>query len=369
MEIITAIVPRLAAVLTSLIMILNSFSGGYSAQIKTMRNVRKICDGYYVMDCDYDYDARDILEKGVDGTVDLLYKGLKTVFTGRKCFGCTTFNSVTAQGDYLLSRNFDYMDSPALLVRTCPENGYRSISTVSLYFLGYELNSDGSFSADNAKNNVVTLLAPYLALDGVNEKGFAIAVLELETAPTFQVSLKPNLTTTTMIRACLDNAATVDEAVEIFRSHDMRDLLLDGCKYHFQLCDAGGNSAVIEYYRNRMFVIRPESGKKNAVDFQAATNFHLVRGARDPDGLGKERYDTVMAKLKKTRGVLSEKQAMRLLESVSVKDADMNGYICSTLWSDVFNMTKKTVSVCCFGNYGRTFRFSVFRPLLEQTGG
>ena len=368
MDIIVAIMPRLAAILTSLIMILNTFAGSYAPQIKTMQSIRKLCDGYYVMDCDYDYDARDILEKGVDGTVALLYNGLKTVFTGRRGFGCTTFNSVTAKGDYLLSRNFDYMDSPALLVRTTPENGYASISTVSLYFLGYELSPDGEFVADNTKNNVVTLLAPYLALDGINEKGFAIAVLELETNPTFQISLKPNLTTTTMIRACLDNAATVDEAVEIFRSHDMRDLLLDECKYHFQLSDASGKSTVIEYYRNRMYVIRPEKSKNNVVDYQAATNFHLVKGARDPDGMGQERYDTVMAKLKKTRGVLSEKQAMNLLESVSMKDADLHGYICSTLWSDVFNMSKRTVSICCFNNYRRNFRFSVKKPLLEQIG-
>ena len=368
MDVIVAIMPRLAAFLTSIMMFLSSVSGSFAPQINTMQSVTKLCDGYYVMDCEYDYDAREILEKGVNNTVDLLYSGLKTIYTKGRGFGCTTFNSVTKQGDYLLSRNFDYMDSPALLVRTTPVNGYTSLSTVSLYFLGYELDPDGDFFADNTESNTVTLLAPFLALDGINEKGFAIGVLELETDPTFQVSLKPNLTTTTMIRACLDNAATVEEAVDIFESHDMRDLLFDECKYHFQLSDASGKSAIIEYYKNEMYVIYPEKNKNSKVDYQAATNFHLVEGAEDPDGMGQDRYDTVMAELKRTRGVMSENQAMNLLKKVSMKDADLHGYICSTLWSNVFNMSKKTVSVCCFNNYNRKFSFSVSKPLLDQIG-
>ena len=75
-----------------------------------------------------------------------------------------------------------------------------------------------------------------------------------------------------------------------------------------------------------------------------------------------------MAELKRTRGLTSEKQAMNLLKKVSMKDADLHGYICSTLWSNVFNMSKKTVSVCCFNNYKRTFTFSVSKPLLDQIG-
>ncbi|MCR4616464.1 MAG: linear amide C-N hydrolase [Clostridiales bacterium] len=366
MDIIVAVMPKFATFLTSVLIFINSVTGSFTPQINTMKNITKICDGYYVMDCDYDYDALEILEKGVDNTVDLLYSGLKTVFTKRRGFGCTTFNSVTKSGDYLLSRNFDYMDSPALLVRTTPKNGYASLSTVSLYFLGYELDPEGDFAADNSGSNIATLLAPFLALDGINEKGFAIGVLELETKPTFQVSLKPNLTTTSMIRACLDNAATVDEAVKIFRSHDMRDLLFDECKYHFQLSDANGESAIIEYYKNKMHVIYPEKNKNNRVNYQAATNFHLIECADDPDGMGQDRYLTVMSKLKKTRGILSEKQAMNLLKKVSMKDADLHGYICSTLWSNVFNMSKKTVSVCCFNNYNRKFTFSVSKPLLDQ---
>ena len=364
MEVVMAAVPKIASALTSLFIFLSSFFTPYSPKVDTLNSIKEIDDGLYIMDCEYDYDALNILDSGISNHIQLIADGLKAIFVPEKGFGCSTFNSVTKSGDYLLSRNFDYMDSPSMIVRTSPENGYASISTVSLYFMGYELDSD--FAADNEENNILTLLAPFMPLDGINEKGFAIGVLELETDPTFQISLKPDLTTTTMIRACLDNAATVEEAVEIFESHDMRDLLFDGCKYHFQMSDAEGNSAIVEYYKNKMYVIYPEENSKNAVDYQAATNFHLVEGCDDPDGMGQDRYDLIMKELKNKKGVTSEKEAMQILNKVHMKDEDLHGYICSTLWSNVFNMTDKTYSLCYFGNYGKTYTFSVSKTLNEQ---
>lgn len=364
MEALLGILPKIASLFTTLLVFLSSIFSPLSSRIDTMKTVTEIEDGLYVMDCKYEYDSTELLENGVDSTVDLILDAVKTIFIGNDSFGCSTFNSVTPDGDYLLSRNFDYMDSPSMLVRTTPKNGYASISTVSLYFMGYEMDSD--FVADNEEDNFLTLLAPYMPLDGINEKGFAIGVLELETDPTFQISLKKNLTTTTMIRACLDQAATVEEAIEIFSSHDMRDLLFDGCKYHFQLSDAQGNSAIVEYYENEMYVIYPEEDESNAVNFQAATNFHLVEGAEDPDGMGQDRYDLIMATLKNKKGMTTEAEAMNILNSVHMKDADLHGYICSTLWSNVFNMTDRTVSLCYFGNYEKTYTFSVSAPLLEQ---
>jgi len=364
MEYLITFLPKIASFLTAVLMFVSSFFTPLTDRIETMESVTEIDNGLYVMDCQYDYDALDMLENGIDNAVQLIAGGIKTIFVGNNSFGCSTFNSVTKDGDYLLSRNFDYMDSPTLLVRTTPEDGYASLSTVSLYFVGYEFDSD--FAADDTQTNILTLLAPYMCLDGINEKGFAIGVLELETDPTFQLSLKPNLTTTTMIRTCLDKAANVDEAIEIFESHDMRDMLLDGCKYHFQLSDATGKSAIIEYYKNKMYVLYPEVEENNAVDYQAATNFHLIEGADDPDGMGYDRYDIIMQELSKTKGVTSEKEAMTILDKVHMKDLDLHGYICSTLWSNVFNMTDKTLSMCYFGNYEKTYTFSVSEPLVDQ---
>ena len=63
----------------------------------------------------------------------------------------------------------------------------------------------------------------------MNEKGLSIGVLEVEKHPTFQMTKKTNLTTTAIIRAVLDKAATVEEAIAIFEKYDMRDPLIVDC--------------------------------------------------------------------------------------------------------------------------------------------
>lgn len=349
----------IVSLITAAICLFSSFTGLYEKQIETIGSITEVEDRFFIMDYTYDYDIDEMMKRGIWTHVDLFAYGIMNVFGDANNFGCTTFNSVTPSGDYLLSRNFDYMDAPCMLVWTHPENGYASISTVSLYFFAY---SD-KFVPGNDITGALTLLAPYAPLDGINEKGLSVGILEIETAPVFQLTTRPDLTTTTMVRAVLDKAATVDEAIEIFRSYDMRDFSLEKCSYHYQLADAYGNTAVIEYAGGKMNVLYPESKKSNAVDYMAATNFVLTEGVDDPDGMGYERYDTVFEALDKTGGMTTQKQAMNILSLVSMKDADLHGYICSTLWSAVFNTNKKTVDFCHTQGYDKVYSFSVDKPL------
>lgn len=348
----------ICAFISSVLCFLSSV-GVFTGQINSVQSVTKIEDEFYVMDYTYDYDIDSMLTTGINTHVGLIAYDIANSLAGGHSFGCTTFNSVTKQGDYLFSRNFDYMDTGYLLVWTHPKNGYASVSSVSLEFCGYV----GKFMRpDTDLTAMLTMLAPYSPLDGINEKGLSIGVLELETAPNFQITSKPNLTTTTMIRACLDKAATVDEAIEIFKSHDMRDYLFGECTYHYQIADASGKTCVIEYIDGEVSVLYPEKNKNNKVDYMATTNFYLTQGIYDPDGMGQDRYDIVMSALKKSRGVTSEKQAMGLLEDCSMIDADLHGFICSTLWSCVFNMTDRMLTLCHHYNFDKTFKFSVDKP-------
>ena len=100
-----------------------------------------------------------------------------------------------------------------------------------------------------------------MAMDGINEKGFSIAVLQVRATPTKQNTGKKPAITTVLIRAALDKCATVEEGIKLFATYDMQDLL--GVNYHYQLSDAQGNSAIIEYIDNKMVVIRQEAGKEN----------------------------------------------------------------------------------------------------------
>lgn len=376
---------------TFLALVIGFFSaktGFWSGQLDSLESITKVADNYYLMDYTYDYDLDTLLESrsGNSTTVGLLLYSVADVFLqlnpcakqivsnlGLFCdidskavaaimekvldfgaFGCTTFNATTPSGDKLFARNYDYMDSPGMTVWTHPEDGYASVSTVSLYFLGY----GGSFLPEDMLTSLLTLIAPYIPVDGMNEKGLSIGVLELETAETFTQTEKKDITTTAVIRTVLDHAATVEEAVEIFNQYDMHDLLGGACTYHYQIADASGDTAIIEYVNGETTVLRPDQSGT-----LIATNFWLSEGVDDPDGLGQDRYDTAKKMLADANYQVSEKEAMDILEATHLENADLHGYICSSLWSVVYNNTDKSFTVCAMYDYDNQYRFSVFDPI------
>ena len=86
------------------------------------------------------------------------------------------------------------------VVRTNPKDGYSSVSVVNLSFLGYNEN----YTPDKLLDRINTLATAYFPLDGVNEKGLAVGVLQLQAPVTAQDNGKPDLGTTVAIRAMLD---------------------------------------------------------------------------------------------------------------------------------------------------------------------
>ncbi|MDY6017222.1 MAG: C45 family peptidase [Oscillospiraceae bacterium] len=375
--------------LSALIGFFSSTTGLWSEQLKSLESITKVADNYYLMDYTYDYDLDTLLESktGNSTTVGLLLYALADVFlqlnpeakeivanlglyvdldanavsetiqklTGStESFGCTTFNATTPSGDALLGRNYDYMDSPGLTVWTDPKDGYASVSTVSLYLLGY----GGDILPESFVTSLLTLVAPYCPVDGMNEKGLSIGVLELETPETFQQTEKKDITTSAVIRKVLDHAATVEEAVEIFNEYDMHDLLGGNCTYHYQISDANGDTAIIEYVNGETTVLRPdETGSL------VATNFWLSEGVDDPDGIGYDRYDTAKRMLSEKNYRITEKEAMDILDATHLENEDLHGYICSTLWSVVYNNTDRTFDVCAMYDYDNVYSFSVYEPM------
>ena len=100
---------------------------------------------------------------------------------------------------------------------------------------------------------IMTLAAPYAPLDGVNEKGLAVGVLQIKTTPTNQQTDKVDITTTSAIRLLLDRAATVEEAIELLSQYDMH-ASANSC-YHFHIADANGGSVIVEYIDDEMSVV------------------------------------------------------------------------------------------------------------------
>ena len=330
-------------------------------ELRAVSTVKKVDSyGFYTMHYTTDYGFDEFLKTGASNDQEMLDFIVRRLFRGLPVkidisdMACTTFNCETGDGDHLFGRNFDWGYSPSMLVRTQPENGYKSISMVNLGFLSY----DKTFLPDKYINRYLCLAAPYVPLDGINDKGHSIGVLQLMDEPVNQQTSKIDLTTTAMIRLVLDKAATVGEAVELFEKYDMHDSV--GSAYHYQIADASGASVVIEYVDNELRTIVPEKRTNCGEGYQAAANFYLSAGVDDPDGFGRDRVATVTKKLHETGGILSRKDAMKLLGSASIKEYVWpDGWVDKTQWSAVYDLTNLEADICVGMNYDQVYTFKL----------
>ena len=175
------------------------------------------------------------------------------------------------------------------------------------------------------------------------------------------------------IRAVLDKCATVDEAIALFRSVDMRDVM--GCCYHYQVCDASGATVLIEYVRNEMRLVYPSDpgyagwldGYAGEKPVQFVNNFYIStdadhsgdRGCRDTD-IGGNRGRILANGLLASRGVMTEDMAMSLLAAARLDyQHPRRPWRVQTLWSAVYNLSERTVTICPALRYGEKYRFEV----------
>lgn len=334
-----------------------AFIGIFWGEIRTLFSFKEINDQpFYEMTYHADYDLDGFLKNGAatdDELVDFVTKKiLKGIpFEVNPDGACSTFIATTPEDDNLFGRNFDYVPSIGLIVRTQPKNGYESISVVNLNHLGL---SKENMPTKNILNRVITLAAPYAPLDGMNEKGLAIGVLVIKDGVVHQDTGKVPITTTSAIRMVLDKAATVDEAIKLLEQYDMNSSGETG--YHFQIADASGDTAIVEYIDNEMHVLTKEEGHI------AATNFVLYNDMNK--GTGKDRYEAIMKKQKETNGIMTEQDALDLLLSVpsqgTRESEEISGGIpTDTQWSCVYNLDDLTLQICTNRNTDRIYNYSL----------
>lgn len=334
--------------------------GVFHNELKTMNRIRKINDHpFYEMTYYGDYGRDELEAEGVCSDEALVSFVTRRLLKGLPLDvnvdgACSAFIAKAPTEEYLFGRNFDYHPSTAMLVKTNPKDGYRSISMVNLTHIGFDENRQ----PDSFANKIFTLAAPYIPLDGMNEKGFAIGVLVVKEQVVHQNTGKTPITTTSAIRLLLDKAADVDEAIAILESYDMNSSGDTG--YHFFLADAKGNSAVVEYIENEMKVVR--NTKENP--YLATTNFTL--STKEQNGGGKDRYEIIQKGITKTSGIMTEEEVMNLLEEAKFDGVRATGgnvndpyYGCSTQWSAVYNLTEKTVTYCIGADYAQKYEYSL----------
>lgn len=283
-----------------------------------------------------DGEVMEFLTKNLLGDLDLGFMG--------EIFGCSTIAVKNADGVALFGRNFDWDSCDAMVVMSCPENAYASISTVNMDFI--RQGAGGGAGMALKADGVRTIAALYAPLDGMNEKGLAISVNMIQDSATIdQNTGKPDITTTTAIRLLLNKAATVEEALKLLDLYDMHASM--GMMVHFAIADAAGKSVVVEYIDNEMVV----------TETPAVTNFYLSEGERY--GIGTEqshqRYE-ILVKALEENDSMDEEKVKDTLDRVS---KDNFGEFESTEWSIVFNLSAKKATYYHREDYTKGYTFTL----------
>ncbi len=331
-----------AAVLAAAALFLN--------ELRSLITLKKVDDHpMYTMTYYGDYGFDDFLKVGAKRDSDIeafvtkrLLKGLP-IDLGVTGDGCTAFVTRNESGEVVFGRNFDFAYTPSLQVKTKPENGYASVSTVNLTFAGYSQDD-----LPEGWNSFLTLAAPYLPFDGVNEKGVAIALLAVPEVQLNYDGNKVTLNTTTAIRLVLDKAASVDEAVELLKNYNIYFSADVDC--HYLIADASGKSVIVEYWGGELQTVEPDKG------YQVASNFVAYDGLNIGEGFTEfDRYDKVDRAIQNNGGKLSEQQAIGLLADIGCYDGDTD----MLQWSVVYNLTTLEGRLFAHRNTGNIQRFAL----------
>ncbi len=323
--------------------------------VKGAMSVERLDEGLYYMEYKGDDGFDELIARGggrssgelVGYVMNFLSKGYYNppVTPAPAQYGCSALTARTPENEVLMGRNFDFSSATGMILHTIPKRGYETITTFNVEFFGF---GEG-WLPEGFVNQYMALSGLFFALDGINEKGLAVADLMAgDDAVTHQDSGKPALTTTSAISYLLKNAATVDEALELLKGIDMNSDI--GSAHHYAISDASGKSVVVEYVDNEIVV----------VDSPALTNHYLCKQKRNV-GLyeGDRRYDFLCQQYEEAGGTLDLRQLTTAIASVSQPPAQ--GDRLGTAWTMVMNLSNPSVTYYSRRHFDKPFRFELVR--------
>ena len=336
----------------------------------------------YEMNYTVDYKLDEALNAGIVGTTSLtrfvvthLFDSIPSAKSVSLSYdaGCSAFACPDGtSGNFLMGRNFDFNHRdpdtkervmiPLIAVHTAPAGGKKSVSFVDGQFVKYE----SGFYTKKGNDLSMLMALPYLLLDGINEDGFAVSVLKLDGLPTAQ-SDSPNkrIFTTVAMRMLLDRASTVKEAKEMLKDYSMY-MDTDSASYHFFMADAKGDFAIVEYTNpdtqlnpNRLVELSGADTLRCVTNFYVSPTMYATPHGMRHSLHGKERYDSLRAGLLRHNYKMTPEEALGLLKVVAQGPDGYQGSTGFTQWSEVFNLSKKTVSMSILREWDKTFHFKV----------
>lgn len=343
----------LLVILLVLVVGVGEFVCEYTGRFQTIRTIEKMTDyeeyNLYRMDVKYEYDLDRLIEYGItddQSLVDAIVEEALPILPVQidvPDFGCSAFTLQEADGDILMGRNYDFRrDTSAMLVYCEPEDGYKSVGFAALD------NISANTPEESMKKKLATLTAPFICLDGMNEKGVSIAVLTLDSEPVHQNTGKPVIGTTLAIRLILDRAAST--AGSCGASAAVRYVCVQRKGLSFYITDSTGDGRVIEYD------CESETRKMVATPVRSVTNFFalyedqvLPNQRNGIYGHGKERYDKMEA-LFDYEEVYTKDAAWEALKAAA-QEPSAEDITSNTQWSIIYDDTNLTAEIILRRNW------------------
>ena len=367
-------------ILAALCIVVGCIWGG---EIATLRSIQMVEGNEYLYTVEYKaaYDLDDVIEKDIDENSELLNyvvsrigKGLPLKIKSSQVadengematINCTSFQAVQAEGEgFWYGRNYDYFKNPTMVTVSHPKKGYASIACSDMSHFGYSLEKLPSSFAKKLN----CLAAIYAPLDGINEKGLCTSIMALPKQASQQDTPKHDVGTTIIMRLWLDRCATVQEALDLLETVDVRHDASVGSGYHYMVADANGDCAVVEFDKGdkwKTMIVRKSSDAHSML----VTN-HLLSDkyyTTEPDAaVGNPhskswwRYETACSYLRDHNGTLTLEQAQECLSQVHWKDLVWeNGTVEDTQYSNVFDQKEIVLYLRNWNDFDTTHRFGL----------
>lgn len=355
----------------------------WGGEIRTLASLKQV-DGnpyLYAMEYKASYDLDEIIERDVDQNAELLnyvtakigkgipIKGKSAQVADEngklETFNCTSFQVKNATGKgFLYGRNYDYFANPTLVTISRPKKGYASMAASDMSHFGYNLES----LPTSFKKKILCLAAIYAPVDGINEKGLCTSIMALPHQPANQNSGKHSVGTSIIMRLWLDRCATVDEALNLLATVDLRHDSIVGSGYHYMVADASGDCAIIEFDKEdgwKTLVLHKPSDQQ----YMLVTNHLLSPKYRtdtpdpavgNPNSKSWWRYETADNYLKGLGGVLTPDQAQECLNLVHWDHLVLpNGKVEVTQHSNIYDQQMLSLRLRMWNELDKTHFFQL----------
>ncbi len=300
--------------------------------------------------------------------------------------GCSAFYTENVDGGYDTARNYDLahvtqdgnVTGLNVIVKCTPKGKYRSIGIADYAMFSYLKMDYTEASFDDQKlTDVLLSLAPYICVDGINEKGVVCTIHALdlkdgETSVNQKEAGKDSVIITELLRLILDNCASVDEAVALANNKNLINTF--NADFHMFVTDAAGKSAVLEWRYNKLEVTYTDIITNFYVESDDAEDCYIDGELKEKYvppvtnnknykfgyGHGYERFKTIMSTKEsfesEGRSVMDNYDMMSLLQDVS---QEYTGELTSlTQYSVIYHNSNPSMDICVYPDYTKTYNFN-----------